>query len=119
MERLCMDNPSKPEAVPSDQTPKVFVLPYLNTPHRWAEYSVFAHEFDGYGAYPDNLGELATKAIKDWNEHQILSGDLTLLRSCLFYEARRARFVEGYPNEADMAYLDALVEKVRKIGDKS
>lgn len=112
-----MDNPSEPQIVSNDQTPKVFVLPYINMPLRWHEYSAFAHEFDGYSAYPDNLGELANKAVRDWNENQVLSDDLILLRSCLFYEARRSRFVEGYPTEDDMAYLDALVEKIRKVRD--
>ena len=108
-----MDNPNEPKAGPSNQIPNVFVLPYPNIPQRWSEYSVFAHEFDGYSAYPDNLGELANQAIKNWNEHQVLSNDLKLLRSCLFYEARRARFVEVYPGEAEMGYLDALVLKIR------
>ena len=97
---------------PSDRSNGVCVLPYPDIPQRWAEYFRFAHEFDGYAAYPDDLGELANGAIKDWNLNQTLSDKLVLLRSCLFYEARRSRFVEGYPSEEDMGYLDALVEKI-------
>jgi len=107
-----LNNPINSSKTTSDRTPEVFVLPYSSTPDRWSEYSVFAHEFDGYAAYPDNLVDLANQAIKDWVENQFLSDELKLLRSCLFYEARRARFIEGYPSETDMGYIDALVHKI-------
>lgn len=111
-----MENPIEPPNATTDKTLKVFVMAYADTPDRWSEYFVFAHDFDGHAAYPDNLGELANQAIKDWAEHQVLTDELNLLRSCLFYEARRSRFIGGYPAEADMGYIDALVEKIKSNG---
>lgn len=107
-----MDNPSDPAKAPTDNPPKVLSAVFPDIFERWSEYFVFAHEFDGYATYPDNLRELANQAINDWNEHQVLSDHLNLLRSFLFYEARRSRFIEGYPTEADMDYIDALVAKI-------
>lgn len=114
-----MENPNDPPIAPTEKTPKVHVIPDTDTPTRWSEYSLFAHDFDGYAAYPDNLGELANQAIQDWYEHQILPDDLKLIRSCLFYESRRARFVWGYPSESDMGYLDALVDRIKTIISQS
>ena len=112
-----MENPNELPIAPTEKTPKVLVMPYADTPDRWSEYFVFAHDFDGYAAYPDNLGELANQAIKDWHEQHVLSDNLNLLRSCLFYEARRSRFIGGYPSEADMDYIDALVDKIKSKGN--
>lgn len=114
-----VENPNDPPIATTEKTPKVLVIPYTDTPDRWSKYSVFAYDFDGYAAYPDNLGELANQAIKDWNEHQILPDGLKLLRSFLFYESRRARFVWGYPSELDMGYLDAIVDKIKTIISQS
>ena len=108
-----MDSQDGLSATPDDRSNGVFILPCPDTPQRWTEYFRFAHEFDGYAAYPDNLGELANGAVKDWHLNQALPDNLLLLRSCLFYEARRSRFIEGYPSEKDMSYLDALVDKIK------
>jgi len=94
---------------------KSYVIREDPTPERVQEYFKLANEFDGYAAYPNNLGEIANEACNVWNESKALPDDLTLLRSCLFYESRRARFVWGYPSESDMGYLDALVEKIKNL----
>lgn len=103
-----------PSEDPND-THRHFILESSDTPERWSEYYVLAHEFDGYAAFPDDLAERANQVGRDWREHQELPEDLDLLRACLFYEARRSRFIEGYPNEGDMEYIDPLVEKIKKI----
>ena len=61
-----VENPIDPPNAPTDKSPKVLIVPYADTPDRWSEYFVFAHDFDGYAAYPDNLGQLANQAMKDW-----------------------------------------------------
>jgi hypothetical protein len=94
---------------------KSYVIHEDPTPERLQEYFVLAYEFDGYAAYPEDLGERANEVCKVWNEAKDLPDDLTLLRSCLFYESRRARFVWGYPSESEMGYLDALVKKIKTI----
>ena len=94
---------------------KVYVIREDPVPERVDEYFEFAHQFNGYVAYPDNLGELANGVCKDWYEALAPPDDLTLLRSCLFYEARRSHFVWGFPSESDMGYLDALVAKIKDL----
>ena len=99
----------------SDSGGKVYLIREDPLPERVGEYFEFAHQFDGYAAYPETLGELANGVCKDWYEAEVLPDDLTLLRSCLFYEARRSRFVWGFPSESDMGYLDALVAKINAV----
>ena len=108
-----MDSPPTPKDENVDQNSKVIIFPMPLTPARWQEYTEIAHEFDGYKAYPNNLAELANQTIKKWRQDKSLPNELKLLRACLFYEARRARFIEGYAGEKDMPYLDALVFKIK------
>lgn len=98
---------------------KSYVIREDHLPERVQEYFEFAYEFNGYSVYPKNLGGIANEVCKVWNETMILPDDLKLLRSCLFYESRRARFVWGYPSESDMGYLDALVDKIKRIISQS
>jgi hypothetical protein len=107
-----MDNSGEEHNIGNKHEPKVFIFSDSHIPQRWYSYAEFAHEFDGYELYPTNLGELANWAAKDWFSSGELSENVAFLRACLFYEARRARFVQGYPAESDMGYLDALYEKI-------
>ena len=68
--------------------------------------------FDGYAAYGDDLAALANQAMVDWQEFKTLPDDLTLIKACLFFESRRGRFVDGYPDESDMPYLRALRDAI-------
>ena len=97
-----------------EENKKVFIL-NPSTPEKWDEYYVFAHDFDGYAAYPDNLKRLAGEVMKGWYEAGELPDDLNLLRASLFQEARISRFITGYPGEEDMTYLDALVAKIKTL----
>ena len=90
-----------------------FVIESSDTPLRWGEHYVFAHEFDGYAAFPDDLAERVNEVIEAWNEHHVLPDDLDLLRACLFFAARSSRFIEGFPSEKDMEFLDPLVAKIK------
>ena len=107
-----MDPREDNSEITNPSEPIVYTPPYQRLPERWYSYFEFAHGFDGYLAFPDNLGEIANKVSSDWYENQILPEDPQVLRSCLFYEARRSRFVDGFPQESDMGYLDALFEKI-------
>lgn len=91
------------------------VINYPPTPERFHAINIFAHEFDGYAAYGDELGKIANEMVAQWHVDTSLPEDLVLLRSCLFFEARRAHFIDGYPGEADMAYLDALVAEINAL----
>jgi hypothetical protein len=99
---------------PNERTPKVFTL-YESNPPRWNDYYVFAHEFDGYEAFPETLYEVADSVRMNWYEQGVLPDDLILLRASLFREARSSRFITGYPAEEDMGYLDGLVHKIKEL----
>ena len=101
-------------STPEDDRPKVITIEE-NTPSRWSDYYRFAHEFDGYEAFPETLPEVARSVVKDWYENGTLPDDLVLLRSSLFFQARSSRFITGYPGEEDMAFLDALVKKIKEL----
>jgi len=114
-----MGSPSEPAKRTRGQIPKVFTLNYAPSPSHWAQYFRLAHEFDCYAAFPEDLSELANQAIKGWDENKTLPDDLITLQACLFYEAKRSRFIEGYPSEEDMGYIDALVNKINSLTDES
>ena len=97
-----------------EEMKKIFIL-NPSTPETWSEYYVFAHEFDGYAAFPDNLKLFAGEVMKGWYEAGELPDDLNLLRASLFQEARSSRFITGYPGEEDMPYFDALVAKIKTL----
>jgi hypothetical protein len=78
------------------------------------EYFKFAHQFKGNEI--DNwetTREIAREVQKTWWEAATLPEELPLLRAVLLIQVRYARFVEGYPSEADMPYLDALVATIQ------
>jgi len=58
--------------------------------------------------------EIAREIEKTWWETGSLPEELSLLRAVLLIQVRYARFVEGYPSEADMPYLDALVATIKE-----
>ena len=89
------------------------IFDLIDTPFRWSEYYVFAHKFDGYKAFPDDLAERANQVAQAWYEKGVLPDDLDLLRACLFFEARSSRFISGYPDEKAMKYIDPLVAKIK------
>ena len=99
----------------SESGGKVYTIEEVDLPTRVAEYCDFADQFNGYEHFPEHLGEIANGVCQSWYEHHGLPDDLKLLRSCLFYEFRRARFVWGFPSESDLPYLDALVTKIKTL----
>ena len=103
-----------PSKDPND-TNRHYIIESSDTPLRWSEYYVFAHEFDGYAAFPDDLPERASQVGRAWYDHHVLPEDLDLLRACLFFEARSSRFIEGYPDEVAMEYIDPLVAKIKSL----
>jgi len=99
----------------TSQTPKVFSLPISDTPPRFTEYFEFAHQFNGERIEDwEKTREIAREIEKTWWETGSLPEELSLLRAVLLIQVRYARFVEGYPSEADMPYLDALVATIKE-----
>ena len=79
----------------------------------------FAHTYDGYQNFAGSAecGDFANKFSNQYHENKTLPEDLTDLRTCLFYEARRLRFVTmgGDESREIKDYMAALVTKIRDI----
>lgn len=98
----------------NEQESKVFIFPPTYSSPELDQIFKLAYTIDGYGTYGEDLGKLANGVAKEWHSDGVLPIEINLLRSSLFYEARRARFVEGYPHERDMPYLRALATEINK-----
>jgi hypothetical protein len=81
----------------------------------WNSIASFALTFDGYDYWGSfkACGEVANAAAVAFIEHRALPDSLTELRTCLFFEQRRAQHV-GVPDSETMEYLRALVEAIRE-----
>lgn len=88
-------------------------------PTNFGEVLVFAHTYDGYGHFADSseCGDFANKFSRQYYENKVLPEELTGLRICLFYEARRLRFITlGEDASSEMKdYMAALVKKIRDV----
>lgn len=81
----------------------------------WAEVWSFALTFDGYGHLGnDHCGVVANAIRSGFFGKRRLPDDLATLRSCLFYEQRRCRFLGDPPDDDDdRLYVDALLDAIR------
>jgi hypothetical protein len=96
-----------------DGEAKVFVFPEPFRSPELDEIFALVQSFDGYQEFPDTLAGLANHAATTWHETGELPDNVLLVKSCLFYEFRRARFIWGYPSERAMPYLRALASTIR------
>jgi len=83
-----------------------------------SELQLFALSCNGYAREGNQTrcGRLADEARRRWEEAGEVPGSLRKLRSCLFFEQRRARRSRSGFDDADsrtLAYVRALVEAIR------
>lgn len=81
----------------------------------WPEINKFAHTFNGYehwGSF-EKCGEIANQILEEYKASGELSANLTELRTCLFFEARRWRHYGYDPDDEAKGYIHALVEAIR------
>lgn len=74
----------------------------------WDEIQPFALSFNGYERWG---GSQACAEIANAMRH----GSLDELRTCLFFEQRRWRHFGETPDDASMAYIGSVLEKIRRI----
>ena len=92
---------------------KVQVIPQPGA--GWVEISGFAHSFNGYehwGSF-EKCGDVANSIRDVYKASGELSTNLTDLRTCLFFEARRWRHYGYDPDEEALRYIRALMEVIR------
>lgn len=82
----------------------------------WHTLSLFAYSFDGYtqGYSNAECGSIGNSLRELYQAGGVLSASLTELRIALFFEARRYHHFGWDPNAADMQYLHAVVNEIRK-----
>ena len=81
----------------------------------WPEIGKFAHSFNGYSHWGsfEKCGEIANNILEEYKASGELPANLTHLRTCLFFEARRWRHYGYDPDEEAMRYIRALLEAIR------
>ena len=72
-------------------------------------------KFDGYKELGKELEVIAAELSDNWNSGTPLPNDLTKLKGALFFESRRAHFMDGYPSESDLPYLRELVRLIKNL----
>ena len=90
-----------------------YLLPHPGA--SWGEISGFAHTLNGYerwGSF-EKCSEIANEILEEYKTSGDLPNNLTNLRTCLFFEARRWRHYGYEPDEEAMHYIRALLEAIR------
>ncbi|MBI4410188.1 MAG: hypothetical protein HY561_10800 [Gemmatimonadetes bacterium] len=79
----------------------------------WHEHAAFAHSFFAYEHWGSfgAAAVLANRAAKRFREEGVLPSTLSELRTCLFFEHRRAVH-QGGPSEEARVYARALLEAI-------
>jgi hypothetical protein len=90
------------------------LLPPPNAP--WSRITPFALTFDGYARWrTGRCGTIANAAVRAYHATGDLPGSLTVLRTCLFFEQRRYHHFGTPPDDRSMAYIHAVVERIRSL----
>lgn len=76
-------------------------------------FEAFALSFDGYAHWGDRCGPLAEAAARAFHEEGTLPDSTSDLRACLFYEQQRWRWQDSDPDDASVAYLQAILDAIR------
>jgi hypothetical protein len=103
--------------VPTDKTiggaPKTVIqLPNIEPhPDGIAAFRKIAN-FDGYKVLGEDLAPIANAIIEQWYEDKTLPTDKDQLKGTLFYLWRQSRFIDGFPDDDDIPFLQALVAAI-------
>jgi hypothetical protein len=68
--------------------------------------------FDGYKVLGEDLAPIANAIIEQWYEDKTLPTDKDQLKGTLFYLWRQSRFIDGFPDDDDIPFLQALVAAI-------
>lgn len=75
----------------------------------WDDVQMFALTFDGYSAFGNKLGELASSHRKAGTVPE----DLSELRGILFLEQRSWRHAMSRPDDAGLRFIWSLIDAIR------
>lgn len=75
----------------------------------------FAYTFDGYAHFGmEACAELANSALSAYYHNEVLPDDITDLRACMFFEARRWTLYQTMPDTRATIYIFALIDKIKE-----
>jgi hypothetical protein len=75
----------------------------------------FAYSFDGYAHFGmEACAALANETLSTFYHTNILPNDMDILRTCLFFEARRWSLYQREPDNKGLIYMHALIDRIKK-----
>ncbi len=81
----------------------------------FADVVVFAYTFDGYAHYGmEACAALANEALSVYYKQESLPEDISALRACLFFEARRWMLYGSMPDTKANIYIAALIKRLKE-----
>lgn len=83
----------------------------------WGDIDLFALTYNGYDRHGglDGTAAVNRSLRSQWDEAATLPDDLGLLRCALFFEQRRWRHLDAHPEGEDLAFIEALVDRIRAL----
>jgi len=83
----------------------------------WRVTETFALSFDGYKRHGSfaRCANMANRCQKAYAKNRTVPETLDALRTCLFFEQRRWRHFEAFPDAAGRRYIGALLAKIRSV----
>jgi len=92
--------------------PKIMQLPYIAPhPDGVAAFRTLKN-FNGYKVMGEDLAPISNAIAEQWYEYKTLPTEVDQLKGALFFMSRKAKFVDGYPAEEDVPFLQALVAAI-------
>lgn len=84
----------------------------------YPDITYFALSYNGYERFDgglDSLGDFANEASEIYRRDGVLPDGLHELRCMLFFELRRNHHFGGDPEDEELAYVQAIMDKIRCI----
>ena len=79
------------------------------------EITKLAYTFDGYAQFGmEECAALANAALSTFYHEQVLPEDVTEIRACLFFEARRWNLYQDLPDTKATIYIFSLIDKLKE-----
>jgi len=92
--------------------PKIMQLPYIAPhPDGVAAFRTLKG-FNGYKVMGKDLAPISNAIAEQWYEDKTLPTEVDQLKGALFFMSRKAKFVDGYPADEDVPFLQALVAAI-------
>ena len=108
-----MDTPMLPITLIANEDLEPSTFPKRRDP--FDKIAEFAYTFNGYAHFGmEQCAEIANTALSTFYHTQVLPEDISVIRACLFFEARRWTLYQKEPDNKGLIYIHALIDKLTK-----